>query len=103
VLTTLFSGSAYPALREQEDRTLSPFFFVKSESSTVKQPLPLPQGVSDQAVGGNGKVAAFAPFRPSAQLAPAEPADSSHPKRALLKNEEKDKEKIFCRRNKNFS
>ncbi len=64
-------------------------------TATVKQPLPLPQGVSEYAVGGSGKVAAFAPFRPSAQLAPAEPADSSHLKRALLKNEEKDKEKGF--------
>jgi len=64
-------------------------------ATTVKQPLPLPQGVSDYAVGGNGKGAAFAPFRSSAQLAPAESADSSHLKRALLKNEEKDKETGF--------
>ena len=41
-------------------------------ATTVKQPLPLPQGVSDYAVGGNGKVAALAPFRSSGQLVPAE-------------------------------
>jgi Ca-activated chloride channel family protein len=61
-------------------------------ATTVKQPLPLPQGVSDYAVGGNGKVAAFAPLRSSAQLAPAESAESSHLKKPLLKNEGKDKE-----------
>ncbi len=64
-------------------------------SSTVKQPLPLPQGVSDYALGGNGKVAGFAPIRPSAQFAPAESADSSPLKRALLKNEEKDQKNGF--------
>ena len=64
-------------------------------ATTVKQPLPLPQGVSDYAVGGNGKVAALAPFRSSAQFAPAESGDSSHPKKPLLKNEEKDKENGF--------
>ena len=64
-------------------------------ATTVKQPLPLPQGVSDYAVGAKGKVAAFAPFRTSAQLAPAESADSSYLKKPLLKNEEKDKEKGF--------
>jgi len=46
-------------------------------------------------VGAKGKVAAFAPFRTSAQLAPAESADSSYLKKPLLKNEEKDKEKGF--------
>ena len=64
-------------------------------ATTVKQPLPLPQGVSDYAVGGNGKVAALAPFRSSAQFAPAESADSSHLKKPLLKNEGKDKENGF--------
>ncbi len=64
-------------------------------ATTVKQPLPLPQGVSDYAVGGNGKVATLAPFRSSAQLAPAEAADSPHLKKPLLKNEEKDKENGF--------
>ena len=64
-------------------------------ATTVKQPLPLPQGVSDYAVGGNGKVAALAPFRSSGQLVPAETADSSHLKKSLLKNEEKDKETGF--------
>ena len=64
-------------------------------ATTVKQPLPLPQGVSDYAVGAKGKVAAFAPFRTSAQLAPAESADSSYLKKPLLKNEEKDKETGF--------
>jgi Ca-activated chloride channel family protein len=62
-------------------------------ATTVKQPLP--QGVSDYALGGNGKVAGLAPIRPSARFAPAESADSSHLKRALLKNEEKDQENGF--------
>ncbi len=65
-------------------------------SSTVKQPLPLPQGVSDYALGGTGKVAGLAPIRPSARFAPAESADSSPLKRALLKNEEKDQKNGFA-------
>ena len=60
------------------------------KTTQVKQPLPLPQGVSDYAVGG--KVMAAAPARLSTNLVTREAADEVRQKPAELKKEEKEKD-----------
>ena len=53
-LPTLFGTAAYGHWRESEDRTLSPYFFVKSEDSQVDQ---LPLKSTSAAVNISGVIA----------------------------------------------
>lgn len=59
--------------------------------ATVKQPLPLPQGVSDYAVGKARKMARSAPAGSVGTLAPAQAADALYQKNTAREKEEKDK------------
>ncbi len=59
--------------------------------TTVKQPLPLPQGVSDYAVGEARKLALSAPAGSVSALTPAQAADALYQKNTAREKEEKDK------------
>jgi Ca-activated chloride channel family protein len=59
--------------------------------ATIKQPLPLPQGVSDYAVGGARKMARSTPAGSVSALAPAQAADALYQNNKAREKEEKDK------------
>jgi Ca-activated chloride channel family protein len=63
---------------------------------TVKQPLPLPQGVSDYAVGEARKLALSAPVGSVSALSPAQGADALYYKNTARKKEEKGKHDIMA-------